>query len=330
VTLKFHNAGDFLEYVRFVYSRSMSSIEGAPNLEFLRIHQERAKDEPIPPDPHEHIVELLWPAVSAALPTKYRESLGNAIAVGTLDQISVNALCIRSPEGFVAIVVNRGLLTFLNKISKLQVASAVEGSVLYCNRGPAKDITPLIASQWFRETCEHYRDTGKPLGPQIHLTPEATLQHHQQLHFWEVFVLAHELGHVISGHLEDGDGFHRSPTFGMLETYMENESHIQEVEADVVAYRVLRRHAHSMEGAKEELLDQQLLAAVTLLFNLLFLIGAGDSKTHPNPLDRLCNIVAEVYGEDVAERLAKTYEDRGLLQSFFNEHLIAKSSPDWA
>lgn len=329
MTLKFHSAGDFLEYVRFVYSRPMSSIEGAANMEFLRIHQERAKDEPIPPDPHEHIVELLWQAVNAALPPKHRESLGNAIAVGSLDQITVNALCIRSPEGFVAIVVNRGLLTFLNKISKLQVASAAEGSVLYCNRGPAQDITPAIASQWFLETCEHYRDTGKPLGPQIHLTPDATLRHNQQLHLWEIFVVAHELGHVISGHLEEGDTCRPSPTFGMLETYMENESHIQEVEADVVAYRLLRRHAQSMEGVKQELIDQQLLAAVTLLFDLLFLIGAGDSKSHPNPLDRLCNIVAEVYGEDVAERLAKTYETRGLVKSFFSESFIARRSPDW-
>jgi hypothetical protein len=328
VTLKFHSAGDFLEYVRFVLSRPMSSIEGAPNLEFLRIHQERAKDEPIPPDPHEHIVELLWQAVSAALSPKHRESLVNVIAVGSLDQISVNALCIRSPEGFVAIVVNRGLLTFLNKISKLQVASTIEGSVIYCNRGPAKDITPAIAFQWFQETCEHYRDTGKPLGPQIHLTPEAALRHSQQLHLWEIFVLAHELGHVISGHLGVGDSCRPSP-FGMLETYIENESHIQEVEADVVAYRLLRRHAHSREGVKEELIDQQLLLAVTSLFDLLFLISAGDSQTHPDPLDRLGNIVARVYGENVADRLAKTYEDRGLLRAFFNEPFVAKSSPDW-
>jgi hypothetical protein len=55
----------------------------------------------------------------------------------------------------------------------------------------------------------------------------------------------------------------------MLETYIENESHIQEVEADVVAYRLLRRHAHSREGVKEELIDQQLLLAVTSLFDLL-------------------------------------------------------------
>lgn len=330
--MPFSSPSDFLEHIRFLRASPAASIQGEPNLEFQRIFSERSKGAAMPFDPHEHIIQELWRKLQAVLPNFASEPIRGKLIVGLLDHIAVNALCTRSAEGYVAIVVNSGLLTFLNKISKLQIASIVPDSVIYCNRCAAEDISTVVAKKWFIEVCEHYRVTGKPLGPQIHLTTTASLRHAHQLYIWELFVLAHELGHLAAGHLEDESSWMCNPQLGMAEIYVQSSSHRRETEADILAYLILRecfyheKTTHS-SGNLEDIDDRPLLSAMISLFDLFYLIGSRESHSHPHPLDRICNIVSAIYGESLAETLASSYEDLNLLTGLFKDPVAPLLKP---
>lgn len=318
----FRSATDFLEYIRTAYGNPLNAFQGQANPEFLKIYDEKVRQvgepltgiSPLGISSYEHIAQSLWSDIKAIMPPVLVEKLGPHLIVGALDNTSVNALCIRSREGFTVIGLNAGLMLFLNKISKLQVASVVPHAILYCNRAPPHEITPAIIRSWYLEVTEHYRTTRKPLGPQIHLTPEADGQHATQLHLWEMFVLCHELGHALAGHLDRDELWSQHPSFGMLESFREDESHEMEMEADLLGYILLREHFY-MRVLKEAVHDDQrfddrpfFLPMITF-FDLMFLLGSSESATHPHPLDRLCNITEAIYGKKKADELANSYDD---------------------
>lgn len=327
MSFSFSSPGEFLDYVRFARANPLANIQSGPNLEFKRIHEEQRRGREMPRDPHGQIAHDLWRAMCEVLPCDFLEATRNKLVVGVLDNISVNALCLRSPEGFVAVVLNSGLMTFFNKISKLLVASRVPNAIVYCNRGPADTITASVAHEWFKEVCEHYRVTGKPLGPQIHLTPAVASQHAYQLYVWELFVLSHELGHLVAGHLEQENSWVCNHAFGMVDTYIENESHQQETEADILGYVMLRECLYQTQTkqankGQRQTDDRPILSSVITLFDLFFLLGSRESQTHPDPLDRICNIAAAVYGNPLAKQLASTYGDHKLIAELFSKPII--------
>jgi hypothetical protein len=320
----FSSPEDFLKHVQFVHERSLARIQGSPNLEFQRIQLERTKNQEIPEDPHGAIVKELWRSLCEVIDERTRMAISDRVCVGALDNLAVNAQCVRSDDGHIAIVLNRGLLTLFNKVSKLLIASNQPGSVIYCNRGPAEQVTPEVAREWMVGTCDHYARTGLPLGPQIHLTNETQGLHASQLQVWELFTLAHELAHVLAGHLESRDHCMADPTLGDVLSHVDEAAHDRETQADVIAYllllRIRDRELLRTNTQSED--NHSLLAVVILLFNLLHMLGSRQSPSHPDPLDRLCNIAANVYGEAFAERLAASYGDQTILDTLFDQPLI--------
>jgi len=219
-------------------------------------------------------------------------------------------------------------MLFLNKVSKLLVAQTRPNSVEYCNRGPSSDVTPAVAREWYLEVCEHYRKTGKPLGPQIHLSASAEAYHSAQLHGWEIFVFCHELGHIVAGHLNRQGVWSVNPSLGMVEVFRENESHEMETEADILGYIMARecwaKNLSTDESAvRREFDDRFVFANMTGFFDLLFLLGAKESGSHPDPLDRICNVAAFVYGHAFAEVVARSYGDFSLIEDFLRRPLLA-------
>ena len=329
--IPFSSADEFLNYTKFLRSNSIIQIASEPNLEFKRIVEARCQGFEIPPDPYDHIVRELWQELKKELSSHFLETIGDKLAVGALDNISVNAFCTRSADGFFAIVINSGLLLFLNKVSKLHVAISIPNSIIYCNRLAPDKITQSMVKNWLFEVCEHYRATGKPLGPQIHLSDSASLRHSYQLHMWELFILAHELGHFVAGHSEEAGNWILDPVFNMVETYQGNTSHQKEFEADLHGYRMLRgsmyRRLHNPLMKDNKLWDDRpLFLNIISLFNLLSMLGSRESHTHPDPLDRICNIALIFYGELFAKLLASSYEDGDLLGELFAKPLIPQAS----
>lgn len=317
-----------------MHANPLAAIQSdAPNLEFLRIHEEKLRAAgQINPEavasPYDYLVRQLWQDLQQALPIRFLDKIGTWFAVGALDNISVNALCVRSSEGFVVLLINAGLMLLLNKLSKLHIAGVVPNSVEYCNRAPRSEITAAVALRWTLEVCEHYRETGKPLGPQIHLSASAEPRHAAQLHGWETFVFCHELGHIVAGHLERQEFWFSNASLGMVETFKENESHEMETVADILGYVMAREYWTRQSSAEESPVKQEsddrfVFGNMTSLFDLLFLLGAEESQSHPNPIDRIFNVAAFVYGDEFAEAVARSYRDPGLIADLLGKPLLA-------
>jgi len=336
VSVSHSSAKEFINYLRFLHENPISSIQSGPNKEFQKIHEEKIKklnqsnEHQNVSSSHNHIAKELWESLRGILPSQIVDDLSGVIAVGALDNMSVNALCAKSVDGYIAVLINTGLMTLLNKLSKMQIASTRPGSIRYCNRAQPEDISVATLKKWNLEVCEHYRHTGKPLGPQIHLHSDAEGMHATQLNIWEMYVLSHEIGHILCGHLDSSKFVTKNPLFGMIETLEENKSHEMESEADFIGYILLREYYHKGSIRKspnnESIKDDRGLVSILITFyNLLYLLGASESTTHPHPLDRLCNIVLNAYGEKVAETLADSYDNHGLLIKLFERPLVVKN-----
>jgi hypothetical protein len=257
------------------------------------------------------LARQLWQDLRRVLPGEFLNVICTNFAVGALDNISVNTLCARSNEGFVVLLINAGLMTLLNKISRLYVAQRISNSVEYCNGSPGSEVTAAVARHWSLEVCKHYRNTGKPLGPQIHLIASAEPYRSGQLHGWETFVFCHELGHIVAGHLNTREYWSSDASLGMVETFKEDESREMETEAGILGYVMAREYWAKQSSTGEsaaagELDDRFVFGNMTTLFDLLFLLGAGESKSHPNPLDRVCTVAAFVCGDALAETVARS------------------------
>lgn len=333
---KHSSPDDFIMYLRFAHENPMSEVQSAPNLEFQKIYNEKwstihkgkEAEKLGATSAHQHIASNLWNSLRACLPESAINYLDAHLSVGALDSISVNAICAKSAEGYFAILLNAGLMTLLNKLSKILSAINDPGSVLYCNRIGSEQITTETLKKWYLEVCEHYRETSKPLGPQIHLRGDAELRHCMQLNLWEMFVLCHEVGHILCGHLDKKEFLVKSVFLGMADTLEENKNHEMEVEADIVGFILLREYAnkelfHQREDWTD---DRPFLAAMITLFNLFYLLGATESRSHPHPLDRLCNIAAAVYGERFADMLARSYDNHDLLAELFKNPIHASDT----
>lgn len=329
MTIRHATAADYLEYIRFVHEDPLAAIQSAPNPAFQKVFNQQVTEfakEGLSLDlkgqsPYRRIVEDLWRDLRAALPEEIWN--GMQLAVGDLDNMSLNAFCSRSEEGHVAIVINNGLMTLLNKLSKYTIAINQPESIQYCSRKLKKKRTVKMLKEIQQEVCEHYRITRKPLGPQIVLKGQAHLFHCKQLHVWEMFVLCHELGHALCGHLNNQHKIVSATLDDGTPQSYDIDSHKQEVEADCVGLLLLKEYLRkSLPSAFPENDDRPLIGPLITLFNHLFQIGATESVTHPHPLGRLCSMAEFVYGKQFAQMLDRSYSDHSLISQLFQSTIV--------
>jgi hypothetical protein len=327
----FSSACEFLAYAQDRYALPMSLSK--QNIDFQAKHEEIARwvgqDQELAKIAksggvfagHHVIVEALWDTVRSAIPPEIWAPFSSRVAVGCLEHMQVNAACICSPEGWIAILVNNGLLTFLNKLFKLTAVAHEPDAVLYCNRGDAGLFGSGDYAAWATEMTAYYAVHREPLGPQLVLKPEsdAAKRYALMLHFSEVFVLGHEIGHVVLGHLDRGTPEERelrADPEGIV-SIKEGEAWHDEADADMIAWSVILS-LFSKRGADDRFLVSQLAG----LMNVLHGIHRDTRTTHPPPISRLLEIVARFYGEDSATRLLRTYQDQGTMNEFFSSPLI--------
>lgn len=150
--------------------------------------------------------------------------------------------------------------------------------------------------------------------------------HTFQLHVWELFVFAHEIGHIVAGHIESDDAVWKANhEMAMIDCFQENSSYAKETQADILAYLFTQECLFGLGYSSSELADDRpLLLSIVKLFDLLFLIGSRESKSHPDPTDRLCNIAVAVYGENVAQILADGFRIDKYFERLFEQPIVAK------
>jgi hypothetical protein len=218
-----------------------------------------------------------------------RSRLSQQVAIGGLDNSSVNAACIKSPDGVFAIVVNYGLMMFLHKFTKLMQAALSPESVIYCNRA---EPSRLVGPDYFgfaMETVAYAQETGQVAGATVAFDAEMTAMTGLQVHLAETFVLAHEIGHFMSGHLDDDENYISLASDGSMLLFAESPDHQREFEADEYGFDLLRLSEPDM--------PPDVLAIVTLaVFQALAAVG-GDrsSDSHPAASVRAFTIIDRAF-----------------------------------
>jgi hypothetical protein len=259
---------------------------------------------PDPANPYDVVVRQLADRIADGFKSRRDIDSTGFCAIGPLNDPTVNARCFRSAEGFYAIVMHHGLMNLLHKHSKLLTAAVSPRSVVYCNRASPADLTSEVLASWAEELGPIYRATGETKGALVKLDQPATAVAAMMLTQAEAFVLGHEIGHVLAGHLEQKSRLVSDEDFPWLEFYAENSRHSDEFEADRYGFEAMRDY---FEPAVPKSVQ---LGAVVSTLDALNLIGAGaTSPTHPSARDRIQRVVDDHFSADTATLVHRWLDD---------------------
>lgn len=201
----------------------------------------------------------------------------------------------------------------LHKYGKLIIAQRNPESVTFCNRGDVKLFSGKNYGEFASELIENYKEYKAPVGAMIKLTEDSTMNHGFILHFQELFVLCHELGHLFNKDLEESKNLMNmfDSEANVLE---ENKFHEKEYKADLYAFDLISR----VIKQKYSFEKKQVLPFIIMLFDFMALINPKNSKKHPAAIQRITNIIETNWNEQAAENYLKTYSGEISAEEFFN------------
>jgi Zn-dependent protease with chaperone function len=174
-----------------------------------------------------------------------------------------------------ALVIHHGLMNLLHKYTKLVVAAHDPSQVVYCNRKDPASLTPAELLGWADELGPNYLATGATRGVMLKLSDRAMTAVSPIVRLAETFVLGHEAGHYLAGHLEDDTRFSADEEVPWLEVFAENERHEDEFEADAYGFEIMKACSPSAPA-------ETVHAALVGAFSMMGLIG-GDVATASHP-----------------------------------------------
>jgi|GEM_PF-1244764 len=266
---------------------------------------------------HLIIEGLLSRVILPSLNSSTRSTIEGSIAVGSLDCREVNAIITVSNDSKYAILINTGLMLFLNKYYKLVFAEVNPKYVVYCDRGSPDMLGSSDYKSYRSELVHNYVKHKLPKGALVKLESSITARSGIALVVSEVFVICHELGHFLNGDLEDGGNLTPFLPDGSAMTLGENLAHAKEFSADHTGFDLLRQVAVKL--FRDKPLDIQLLLAVGCLFDALIEIGQSESNSHPDPIDRVSNLAQRFFGLGVARTIRESYYSNSALEQLVAE-----------
>lgn len=305
-TPKFASPSEFLEQIRLACEVGAVKDEWPEN-EMQRLTREDLERHGVSPsdmaDPYRKVIDDLVGEISGGFKSQYDVDISDSCAFGALQHPAVNARCFYSGNGLYAIVLHYGLMNLLHKHTKLLTAALDPSTVVYCNRKSAEQLTSTELQAWALELGDIYRRTGETKGAIVKLKPEPSSAAARMLSLGEAFVLGHEIGHMIAGHLEASSRLSADTEVPWLQFLPENSSHKYELEAD--EYGFFAMQAHQPDAPKSIL-----LGALVATFATMSLVGAGQgSASHPSSLSRIHHVVALHFSQETAELVHRWVDD---------------------
>jgi hypothetical protein len=187
------------------------------------------------------------------------------------------------------ILINYGLLTFLNQCTKYSIAANEPKYVVFCSEKDPESITSEDINVYYNKLIENYHAHRIPFGPLIVLHKDADSLRVDQLYVKEIFILCHELSHYLLGHLEQRDP---------------NNQLQLEYQADCFAFQLLEE----VVKAKRNWVNKKfiLLTLIELFKDMQYYQGVKETTTHPQPFSRLLTIVNTFYGGELANAVKKS------------------------
>lgn len=251
----------------------------------------------------EEVIDVIVDEFYQVIPETTKKLFQEHFYFSTIDNQLLNASIHRSPDKrFFAVLINSALISLLVKKGKLDVALLNPECVVYCNR--FHDRMPNreeIASM--REELYNYFTTSKMgHGPFLVIKGDEAVNHFLTLDVQEKIIFFHEIGHFLNRDL-----FENRIT-ELLNKDLSNVDHQREYLADLTGFSLLLRLESYVEPISY---DRQIfiLAAMIKLFDVMFAVQGGETKKYPHPLERMNFLVENYYGPEIADIVAKTYQD---------------------
>ncbi|WP_339289548.1 hypothetical protein [Paenibacillus sp. FSL E2-0201] len=245
----------------------------------------------------EVIIFQLWEDILSLFTEEEVSELKKRVAIGLVNSGEHRARVERTK--YDVILINYGMITFINQCTKYKIASNELEYIEFCDRKEPKTVTLDDINTFYNELIGNYRTHGVPFGPLILLAKEADFLRGDMLYVKELFIVSHELAHILLDHRE--------------------QSHEVEYHADHLAYRITK----DVLTKKRIWLNEKfmLLALKDLFQDMQHLRGAVESPTHPQPYGRLLQLTTSYYGEKLANALKKAllYGDNGEYEKLLSE-----------
>ena len=258
----------------------------------------------------EGLISAIYEESVASLRPEFQRLCADRVRARCLPSNDVDGYISQSDDGSYAIIISMGFMTFLHKISKIDLAINDPSLVAYCNRC-AEGIPNRDMLEVFKDEIVQNFKRGDSRGPILYFKEDviATIGFgvSTNVHLQEKFIVCHEIGHLIS------DFFLHGLVPSMLHTSYGSNEHRSEYAADLLGFAILRQRsvlARLLGGgtvqsvlesrALQKADDQCRLSAICQFFEVLALASPKATESHPSPHDRACNIIATYYGNKFA------------------------------
>ncbi|MBW8331134.1 MAG: hypothetical protein K0M40_03860 [Prolixibacteraceae bacterium] len=294
------------------------------------------------------------------------------IVIGTIPLRSVNAMvCQFDTTGEVLICFRTGLFEFLNELTNLVFAMMKE-------LGPAVGTIPAETQRWTalsfdQDSLVRYLDSHPKVRAafiqiMIQFGTGVVSKEHSQIwrtafpetgrdteldwfqHYMHMFVLGHEYGHLLAGHLSEKKA--ELCMVGGVQVENQRHSYQEELEADLIGIAFVGSFLRSigMQNQEELIVSSFFLSAADLLQRVISVIYTGFDmnrpvSSHPPPFGRrwkLQTSLVELLVDDQRAAVAVTFRSAKMLEfvletlwmhsmdEIYRELARFPASPDWA
>lgn len=249
-------------------------------------------------------VDCLMKEILPVLPGAERRRVWRNLAAGAMVTTKFHATCIKSADEKYAVLINQGLLMFLNKMLKIDLVKNRPELIGYFSGKENSNLDSQDLKIWQDRMIENYRQLGTPQGPLIGL--DESLQHlyYRVLFLWHGFILCHEIAHFLNGDLKD-----RLIDSRKLSWLLAGErNYAREYRADETAYRLLKKAVKRRDGYN---LDERfILVSLIRLFHHIGLISNDPGSTiHPPSQGRVLFLGKRFFGIGSMVSLADAAEE---------------------
>lgn len=193
-------------------------------------------------DPLEYALKPCIDKAFRGLSSEDLLTVNEKAAFGVAQTGDINGAVYRSEGGHYAILLNRGLMIFLNKFLKLSLTQGMPEKTIYIDKEAKELLEKDGISAVFEFIRSNYLKYGEPLGGKVLPIPEIECIVGTLLHYGETFAVCHELGHFFNGDLEESfsSGHFTSPASGISKIKHSYE-HKMEFLADLSGYEIYRK-----------------------------------------------------------------------------------------
>jgi hypothetical protein len=264
--------------------------------------------------------ERLLADLTATLPTNIQERVQEALAIGCVDNRTVNASIIANDmASCFAIVVNQALISLISMLTqyaKLVSAALNPTDILFFEGIEEPHYPPAVYSATSTRILSAYGAGAEPTGPELKFKrpSEGSQRLEAYLLAMLLFIIGHELGHYLNGDLAEAMNCRlATDASGRREFYL-TDSHKKEFAADAVGFDlVLAALAPRLGDMRAGMLFHW---TIVMFFNFLLDISNRGSETHPPPSTRMLVLAHTFFGKDAASALMASFNDIGAVPAF--------------